>query len=128
MIDQVYSSLKTLESKEQSTDIKLSSFIRDNYQRHYLFHIERHPSNLIGFEVSKQILSLLDISTITEPASEELLIAHQTPIYPSVAHHLGLTFFNPDFQYKVNFSSQKLNFNKYIKKSYNKLRKGDWNF
>lgn len=127
LIDRVDSSLKILESREQNTDIKLSSFIRDNYQHYHLFHIEKHPSNLIAFEVAKQILSLLDISNTGLQVSPKILVGHQTPIYPSVAHHLGLTFFNPNFKYKVNFCSQKFKFNKYIKKYFNRLKKGHWN-
>ncbi len=54
-------SLTELAKRESQLEIKISDFIRRNYQHQRLFDTLNHPTSLIGLEVTNQILQMIDL-------------------------------------------------------------------
>ncbi|BAU66478.1 hypothetical protein STA3757_38830 [Stanieria sp. NIES-3757] len=104
--------LQELSERECVTDIKIVDFIRSHYQQNYLFYIPAHPANLIGLEVTNQILAKLNFNPLTQSHHEEQLATFRIPIYPSVIKHLNLQFGNKLIKYKpLSFMNDELDFN-----------------
>jgi hypothetical protein len=102
----VEESLKELEKRESSIfgtdrqiDIKVSKYIRDNYQKERLFHTVNHPSKPLFIYLGKAILDLLDIKdeiTFYKDPLEHTVY----PIYKSHYQNLKLEFDN-SVNYKI---------------------------
>lgn len=104
--------LQELSQREQTTDIKIADFIRNNYQQHYLFYIPAHPANIIGLLVVNQILARLKFTPLKQIHPQEQLATFRIPIYPSVIKHLNLKFINHLTLYKpLAFVKDELDFN-----------------
>ena len=122
--------LSELIKRETETDLKISKFIKDNYQYIRLFHTPNHPTNVIGFNLANQILVKLGMEPISQIYSPEKFANYQLPIYHSIIKLLNLKFVNENNKYTVTFSDKQLNFKDYIKaytkqyiqKSTNKLK------
>ncbi|MEM8672270.1 MAG: WcbI family polysaccharide biosynthesis putative acetyltransferase [Cyanobacteria bacterium P01_G01_bin.67] len=112
--------LAELALRESQLSIKVSQFIRDNYQKHYLFYTSQHPSDVIGIYVVNHILSLLELPKINSKFAANnikrgVLDDIQIPIYPSVIKHLNLNFVNKKTVYKhTSFCTNKMTFTRYI--------------
>lgn len=50
-----------MKKRELSTNIKLAEFIEDNYQKEKLFITHNHPSNIIFYEIIRQIMTLVSL-------------------------------------------------------------------
>jgi tetratricopeptide (TPR) repeat protein len=122
LLANLHETLGELRRRETESDItiKASNFIENNYQHHYLFYTQNHPSDLLGLYVANQILKILQF-----PILEDKLLLHnranglldgvQTPIYPSVIKHLNLTFMEPEQNYNHrNFATKNMTFTRYI--------------
>ncbi|WP_146132055.1 WcbI family polysaccharide biosynthesis putative acetyltransferase [Pleurocapsa sp. CCALA 161] len=102
----VEESLKELERRESSIfgsekqiDIKVSKFIRDNYQKERLFHTVNHPSKPLFIYLGKAILDFLTIKDEVTFLKDPL--AHTVyPIYESHYQNLQLKFSN-SLEYKI---------------------------
>lgn len=102
----VKESLSELEKRELSIfgsqkeiDIKISKFIRDNYQTERLFHTVNHPSKTLFIYLGEAILSFLGIEdkiTFNKDPLEHTIY----PIYHSHYKNLKLKFYNPS-EYKI---------------------------
>lgn len=138
LLKAVNSTLENLSSRELETDIRISNFIRANYQNQYLFYTVNHPANIIGIEIVKQILKKLNMLSFSDLArfailhqGGKLLNAvnyqtkvirifkenfgdYQVPIYSSVIQKLGLTFVQTSSRYQLPFADRKLTFNEYL--------------
>ncbi len=114
-------SLQELAKRESNLSVKVSSFIRENYQQYHLFNTQNHPSDILGFHVVNQILKLLKIpilaqDLLTKNPQRWILNKFQIPIYPSVAKHLKLNFIEKDTVYRhSSFSTNGMTFARYIK-------------
>lgn len=101
-----------LAERESITDIKIVDFIRSHYQQNYLFYIPAHPANLIGLEVTNQILAKLNFNPLTKAHPKEQLATFKIPIYPSVIQHFNLQFVDQHIKYKpLAFMNDELDFN-----------------
>jgi hypothetical protein len=101
-----------LSQREEVTDIKIVDFIRSHYQQNYLFYIPAHPANLIGVEVTNQILAKLNFNPIIKVHPQEQLASFRMPIYPSVIKHLNLSFVDNYIKYKpLAFINDEFDFN-----------------
>ena len=107
--------LSELVKRETETDLKISKFIKDNYQYIRLFHAPNHPANAIGFNLANQILEKLEMAPISQIYPQEKFADYQLPIYPSVTKILDLKFANKENNYTVTFTNHKLSFQDYIK-------------
>ena len=112
--------LAELRKRELQLDVKISDFIKNNFQNYYLFYTQNHPTDLVGMWVVNQILKLLKLPTLNNPLSLEdprrgILDQIQIPIYPSVIKHLSLKFVERNSTYKhYAFSSYEVTFERYI--------------
>ncbi|MBW4524944.1 MAG: hypothetical protein KME18_07065 [Phormidium tanganyikae FI6-MK23] len=66
LLNQVEQSLKELAKRESSIEIKISAFIRQNYQQRLLFDTLNHPTSIIGIEVTNQILQILNLPLLPQ--------------------------------------------------------------
>jgi len=120
LLNNIDHTLKELAQRESSLSVKVSSFIRENYQKYHLFNTQNHPSDLLGFYVVNQILKLLNISVLTQDLltinlNQSVLNKFQIPIYPSVAKHLKLNFIDDSTVYRhSSFSTNEMTFARYI--------------
>lgn len=96
-----------LRENEQSLDVQLSSFIRENFERYRLWHTFDHPSVAIAAFIAHSILKLLGIHIQTDTSSffnqSEMLDDYAFPIYPSLSKHLRLQF-ESSSQYRCAFN------------------------
>jgi len=58
VLDNFNSSLEELKRREQNLDIKMSSFLENNYKLVKLFHVFNHPNNFLLHNLTNSILSL----------------------------------------------------------------------
>ena len=113
--------LRELARRESNLSIKISDFIRDNYQKYRLFYAHNHPTDNMGIYVVNQILKLvnfpeLDDKLIPNP-QRGVLDKIQIPLYPSVVKHLELDFAQSITFYKhKSFCTNRLTLNNYIRK------------
>ena len=123
LINNLNSSLEELARRETNLDVKVSQFIRDNYQQHRLFYVHNHPTDILGIYIVNKILNQIDLPQLEQkmsgnPASG-ILDNTQIPIYPSVIKHLQLDFAR-QITYKHNrFCTNHLSFDRYIKEYIN---------
>ncbi|MEL6930513.1 MAG: WcbI family polysaccharide biosynthesis putative acetyltransferase, partial [Cyanobacteria bacterium J06600_6] len=120
----VDSSLAELARRESSLDIKVSQFIRDNYQQQRLFYVHNHPTDILGFYITNLILNKInlpqfDTQDLAANPAAGILDNTQVPIYPSVIKHLQLSF-TQNITYKHNrFCTNNLTFERYIQEYIN---------
>lgn len=124
-------SFNALEEIEWNCDVKLLSYIKNNYTKELLYRDMLHMQPILVCEVVKQILQCLelDINELIEIKERQQDIAvwekyqshcTEVPIYPSVAKALGLEWVNKDTKYDVTFYNgiRKLTFEEYIREYY----------
>ena len=94
--------LNELRRREQTLDINISNFIKQNYQKQKLFHTINHPNIAVLNHIAKTILKILDLPTNLSDKQDftEALDFTDFPIYPAVANALNLQFSVP-LQYKI---------------------------
>lgn len=85
-------SIKELALRENNTDIKVSSFIKNNYKKERLFNQFNHPRRLVFEFVAKEILGRLGILHADFSSSKEYIKGVFSPIYPSIMSNLELNF------------------------------------
>ncbi|UQB43261.1 hypothetical protein JX580_05135 [Thiomicrospira microaerophila] len=86
-------SINALKNREQkfNVDIRISSFIEENFSKLKLFHTFNHPSVPMIQFVCEKILSILSLNyDCTEDI--DYLDFIQAPIYPAINNALGLNF------------------------------------
>lgn len=64
LLDEVEQSLEKLAQRESQLDVKISDFIRQNYQHARLFDTLNHPTEMIGLELTNQIFQILGLSRL----------------------------------------------------------------
>lgn len=120
LLSNVNSSLVELARREATLNIKVSDFIKNNYQHHYLFYTVNHPTDILGIYVVNQILKSIDISPLNEELyvrkyTTGILDKQQTPIYPSVIKKMQLIFIDENAVYKhSSFCTNNMTLNRYI--------------
>jgi tetratricopeptide (TPR) repeat protein len=116
----LYNTLAELENRESQLSIKVSNFLRQHYQKYYLFHTQNHPTDIVGIYIVNQILKLLNFPDLGDPLSFKsptrgILDNFQIPLYPSVIKHLELTFANNTTFYRHgSFCTNQMTFSRYI--------------
>ncbi|MDJ0590674.1 MAG: WcbI family polysaccharide biosynthesis putative acetyltransferase [Pleurocapsa sp. MO_226.B13] len=120
LLNNLDGTLQELARRESQLSIKVSSFIKENYQNYYLFHTQNHPTDIFGIYVVNQILKLLDLPRLTDNLfinnpTRGVLDSFQIPIYPSVIKHLNLNFVDYSSVYRhSSFSTNEMTFSRYI--------------
>ncbi len=115
VLQNIRQTLLELIKRETKTDLKIAEFIRKNCLNTRLFHAPNHPTNIIGLNLANQILVKLGIIPISSIYHQEKFADYQLPIYPSISKILNLKFAEKINKYTVTFSSEKLNFQSYMK-------------
>lgn len=103
--------MKILEKKESITDIKVSSYIRQNFRIKRLFLTHQHPASLLFLEEANQVLNILGMDKLDESVVQshnDAMIEDSTyqrhdctfPIHKSAINDYGLEFAieDPDAQ------------------------------
>ncbi|HEY9623077.1 MAG TPA: WcbI family polysaccharide biosynthesis putative acetyltransferase [Crinalium sp.] len=103
--------LSELQRREADIDIKISDFIKRNYQSFRLFHTINHPGSLVIAAITKAILDMIGIppnrESLTSFCNSEVLDVLYFPIYPAIAKGLGLSFLSkPDYYFETFFRPQ----------------------
>ncbi len=112
--------LNVLAQRESELDVKVSEFIRSNYQNHHLFYTQNHPTDILGIYVVNQMLVKLRLPQLGDPLLlTNTLRGHldnfQIPIYPSIIKHLKLTFANAESVYgHGSFCTNQMTFVRYL--------------
>ncbi len=119
--------LRVTEYQENECDIKIASYIKDNYQKRMLFRDMTHMQTDLVWEMITRIMEYLGMDTteIKEMREDEnspvnqMHINHCTeiPVYPSVAKHLGLEWCDRDTLFIVTAYNgvRKMTFEEYIR-------------
>lgn len=89
------SSFKALEEREISNrvDIRISDFIRKNYQKQKLFNSQNHPKPVLLQYVIDSIMLKLNLNFKIHVKETKLDIL-ESPVHPSIYHNLNLEFKN----------------------------------
>ena len=122
LLENVENNLNELARRESSLDIKVSDFIRDNYQKYRLFYTHNHPTDKLGIYVVDRILAAIGLPPLAIAAplpnpQTGILDNVQVPLYPSVIEHLELEFASQiAFYQHKSFCTNKLTFRSYIAK------------
>jgi hypothetical protein len=99
-IHQVFESstakMRAFEARHE-VEVRVSNFVNDQFRSSRLFQMPDHPSLKLYEQVIAQILPALGISLAVALPSEEPQGHLRPPIFPRVAHQLGLTFSNTDW-------------------------------
>lgn len=118
------------EYQEDECDIKIASYIKENYQKEMLYRDMTHMQTDLVWEMVKRIVEHLGMDTTeieemrkdTENPVNRMYSNHCTeiPVYPSVAKHLGLEWCNKDTLFIVtNYNGvKKITFEEYIRAYY----------
>ncbi len=118
------------EYQEEECDIKIASYIRENYQKKMLYRDMTHMQTDLVWEMVRRIVEFLGMDTteIMEMKEDENNPANQmyknhcteVPVYPSVAKHLGLEWCNKDTLFVVtNYNGvKKMTFEEYVRAYY----------
>lgn len=120
LLSNLNETLSVLEQRETELDVKVSKFIRANYQHRQLFYTQNHPTDILGMHVVNQILQLLNLPVLGDPLAIKdtlrgVLDNFQIPLYPSVIKHLNLNFANNQTVYKHgSFCTNRMTFERYI--------------
>lgn len=124
------SALRILEYTEEDCDVKVSKYIRENYKDRMLYWDMAHPDHQIIWEIILQLLDILRIDVSEELRrslrDNEVYVPsydkHCTvvPVYPSVAKHMGLNWWEEDMRYEITFYNgiKYLTFEEYIRAYY----------
>lgn len=94
---------------EFNLDIKLSSFIIDNFQKKQLFHTFNHPSSFTVNYIANQILNLCGYNGNTKSDNLDILDHIILPVETGLSNVLGLEFSNEFFikdGVKITFEEQ----------------------
>lgn len=122
--------LRVAEYREGDCDIKIASYVKENYQKRMLFRDMTHMQTDLVWEMVMRIMEYLGMDTteITEMREDEnnpvnqIHINHctETPVYPSVAKHLGLEWCDRDTLFIVTAYNgvRKMTFEEYIRLYY----------
>lgn len=105
-----------MEYSERESTIKISQYVKSNYQKMRLFKDYRHIDTPIVKEYIRQILLLLNLEDYIPSINcidqiEEIHEYTEMPVYPSVAQHLKLEWANAETLYCV----RSWNGSKYVK-------------
>lgn len=95
IIQNAESSLAELERREQQTDIKITDYIKEHYQKKQLFYSCNHPNEELMLEYTNRLLRFLDydkmeIGTADYFISCGSLKGQDIPVYPCVIKALGM--------------------------------------
>lgn len=78
--------------REKNWNIKVSDFIKDNYQKYKLFYDNGHPTNIVLQYICNELLLLLGLDKTIIDSTYICLDTHEVPIYPIVKETLGLEY------------------------------------
>lgn len=89
--------LKKIQDRERDWDVKITDFIKNNYQKEQLFFDPNHPTSVFLKYVASEVLSLLNINYDKDwlvKIKVKELDSYEMPIYPTVKENFGMTFSN----------------------------------
>ena len=86
-------SLAIMKNKEKKTDVKLTKFIQKNYQKKKLFYGHNHPTNIVIFELLRQIIQKANLKlTVDKSKKIQRLCTPVAPISPYDKEKQGFKF------------------------------------
>lgn len=121
---------RTAEYQESECDVRISSYVRENYQKKMIYRDMTHMQTELVWEMVRRIVEFLGMDTteIMEMKEDENNPANQMyknhcteiPVYPSVAKHLGLEWCDKDTLFVVtNYNGvKKMTFEEYVRAYY----------
>ncbi|MGD9657466.1 MAG: WcbI family polysaccharide biosynthesis putative acetyltransferase [Methylocystis sp.] len=105
--------------ERNSLDVKISSFIRDEFRRSRLFVTSDHPSITLYLRVMQDIAKAMGLDFDREKGNikqnGEWQPEARTPIFPRVKERLGLDFDDPQWRFDARFPGTTLSLEKYLR-------------
>jgi len=93
--------MEKIKQREPNWDIKMSSFILENYKEIPLFNDAGHPSKYTMLYIAKIVAQLLGINDITDYSHYDPSLGIPYPILPCVKQHFHLEYEN-DYELIAN--------------------------
>ena len=122
--------MRVLEYEEDRCDIQYLPYVKEHFKKNMLYKDMIHLQVSFIWWIVKQILIYLNMDTAeaeemerlqSDPKSLEYAVhCTEVPVYPSVAKHMGIEWYNKDTLYDVTFYNgrRKLTFEEYIRAYY----------
>lgn len=109
-IQQMFSKfIDKIETREIDWDIKISTFIKTNYNKIQLFYDPNHPTNELIYYITSKLFSILSLDEVDLKRFNILkLDSYEMPIYSAVKRSLNL---NDTYKYLRCYSMNTLNLN-----------------
>lgn len=105
LIENLHKEFQKIEIAEKFSDISVSDYIKNNYDKERLFLNETHISNSLVLVICKRILNILKMECLINEDEfnriSPLFNSSEVPLYPSVIYHLKLNQYNADTKYKL---------------------------
>jgi hypothetical protein len=105
--------------ERNNTDVRISSFIRDEFQKSRLFLISDHPSTTLYLHVMAKLAKAIGVDFDRERGNVEDDAQWQweerTPIFPRVKERLGLQFDDPLWRSHSRIPDVTLSLEKYLR-------------
>lgn len=98
--------LKSIKITERGIDIKILDFIKERYKEEMLYQNYAHPQKCVIWyyvrEIMKRVgLSLDEIEILEQNSANHIHEGGTVPIYPSVAMHMELEFYDENNKYEI---------------------------
>ncbi len=109
--------MNSLYERESCCHVKMSDYIKMNYQQKRLFWDAGHPTGEVIKEICRQIINILQINVELEDMPKHLeMDTYQTPVYENVKSVLGLNWQDETMRvYSDNKLAEKMDVEEYVK-------------
>lgn len=94
--------LEHIKNLDLISDIKCYDFIKNNYDKKFLFYSRSYPTYILFHYMAEEILRILNIYDEIQPQYTLYAIHTLEPIYPNVKKYLDLQFNQKSFNFKCN--------------------------
>ena len=103
IVNNLESELEYVKSLDEMSDINCYEYIKQNYQKHFLFNHRSYPTYLVFHHISQEILRRIGINEVIEPVWSAYASNRNDIIYPCVKRYLKLEF-NVKYNYNCNLT------------------------
>jgi hypothetical protein len=105
--------------ERNNVDVKISAFVRDEFQKSRLFVASDHPSTTLYLRVMQDLAKAMSLDFDREKGNleedGEWQSEARTPIFPRVKARLGLEFDDPRWRFDARFPGATLSLEKYLR-------------
>lgn len=113
------SNLAMLRKREESSSIRISSYIEETFEAKRCFWAPNHPTNSLVRHAFGQVLEVLGLDDLDAKAGDDfashigLGALPQLPVHPSIIEHFGLTYIDNNSLY--THQEQSMDFESWVR-------------